>query len=113
MFDTRGLRAFLAQAIDFRGIETNITRGRLHAVGLTATSYSTGRTVTYVQGGVGAPLWQRSNRTAVRAQLNLDHLMASSAIPLIFPAVRLDGKFYGDGSVRQTFPLSPSIHLGG
>jgi NTE family protein len=113
VFDTRGLRAFLAQAIDFGGIEANLSRGRLHAVGLTATSYATGRTVTYVQGGVDAPLWQRSNRTAVRTQLSLDHLMASSAIPLIFPAVRLDGEFYGDGSVRQTFPLSPSIHLGG
>jgi NTE family protein len=113
VFDTRGLRAFLAQAIDFGGIEANLSRGRLRAVGLTATSYATGRTVTYVQGGADAPLWQRSNRTAVRTQLSLDHLMASSAIPLIFPAVRLDGEFYGDGSVRQTFPLSPSIHLGG
>ncbi len=113
VFDTRGLREFLTEAIDFRGIETNISCGRLRAVGLTATSYATGQTVTYVQGGADVQLWQRSNRSALRTQLTLDHLMASSAIPLIFPAVRLDGEFYGDGSVRQTFPLAPSIHLGG
>jgi NTE family protein len=112
VFDTRGLRGFLAEAIDFAGIEENIARGRLQAVGLTATSYSSGRTVTYVQGGAKVPVWQRSNRVAVRAALTLDHLMASSAIPLIFPAVRLNGEFYGDGSVRQTFPLAPAIHLG-
>ncbi len=112
VFSTRGLRRFLAEAIDFGGIEANIARGRLHAVGLTATSYSSGRTVTYVQGGADVPVWHRSNRIAVRANLTLDHLMASSAIPLIFPAVRLDGEFFGDGSVRQTFPLAPAIHLG-
>jgi len=112
VFDTRGLRSFLAASIDFSGIEANIARGRLQAVGLTATSYSTGRTVTYVQGSAEIPVWLRSNRISVRASLTLDHLMASSAIPLIFPAVRLDGEYYGDGSVRQTFPLSPAIHLG-
>ena len=108
----RGLRTFLADAIDFAGIQRNITLGHLRAVGLTATSYSSGQTVTYVEGAQDVPVWHRSNRIAVRSRLSLDHLMASSAIPLIFPAVRLDGEYYGDGSVRQTFPLSPAIHLG-
>lgn len=112
IFDTRGLRRFLSDAIDFDGIERNLARGRLRAVGLTATSYSSGQTITYVQGGTDVPTWHRSNRLAVRTRLTLDHLMASSAIPLIFPAVQVDGGFYGDGSVRQTFPLSPAIHLG-
>jgi len=112
VFDVRGLRAFLAEAIDFEGIQRNILQGHLRAVGLTATSYTSGETVTYVEGGQDVPVWQRSNRIAVRSRLSLDHLMASSAIPLIFPAVRLGGEYYGDGSVRQTFPLSPAIHLG-
>jgi NTE family protein len=112
IFDMRALRGFLAEAIDFSGIGRNISRGQLQAVGLTATSYSSGRTVTYVQGGAGIPVWHRSNRVSVQARLTLDHLMASSAIPLIFPAVELDGEYYGDGSVRQTFPLAPAIHLG-
>ena len=112
VFDTRGLRLFLSQAIDFDGIERNIALGRLRAVGLSATSYSSGQTVTYVEGAEDVPVWHRSNRLAIRSRLTLDHLMASSAIPLIFPAVGLDGEYYGDGSVRQTFPLSPAIHLG-
>lgn len=112
VFDTRGLRKFLEDAIDFDGIEKNIALGRLRAVGLTATSYSSGQTVTYVEGAEDVRIWQRSNRLAVHSRLRLDHLMASSAIPLIFPAVRLGGQFFGDGSVRQTFPLSPAIHLG-
>jgi len=112
IFDTRGLRRFLADAIDFDGIGKNIGLGRLRAVGLTATSYSSGQTVTYVEGAEDVRVWHRSNRLAVHSRLRLDHLMASSAIPLIFPAVRLGGQFFGDGSVRQTFPLSPAIHLG-
>jgi NTE family protein len=112
VFDSRGLRRVLAEAIDFDRIEQNILLGRLRAIGLTATSYSSGQTVTYVQGGEDVPVWHRSNRLALRSHLTLDHLMASSAIPLIFPAVKLSGEFFGDGSVRQTFPLSPAIRLG-
>jgi len=112
LFDTRPLRAFLEHAIDVRGIGANIDHGRLRAIGLTATSYTSGQTVTFVQGGPGVPVWERTNRVGRRSPLGLDHLMASSAIPLIFPAVRLDDGYYGDGSVRQTFPLSPAIHLG-
>jgi len=112
VLDTRGLRGFLTEAIDFGGIERNIASGRLRAIGLTATSYSSGQTVTFLEGGEEVPVWHRSNRMAVRSRLTLDHLMASSAIPLIFPAVRLGAEFFGDGSVRQTFPLSPAIHFG-
>jgi len=111
-FDTLSFRRFLEQAIDFGGIEVNIARGRLRAVALTAMSYATGQTVTFVQGQAGVPLWERAHRGARRAQLAIDHLMASSAIPIVFPAVWLGDSYYGDGSVRQTFPLSPAIHLG-
>lgn len=112
VLDMRPLSRFLASIIDFGGIDTNVESGRLKAVALTATSYTTGLTVTFVQGQPDLPLWERSLRVARRARLTLSHVMASSAIPLIFPAVKLGGEFYGDGSVRQTAPLAPAIHLG-
>jgi NTE family protein len=112
VLDMRPLSRFLGDMIDFNGIAANIDAGRLAAVALTATSYNTGQAVTFVQGRPGIEMWERSLRMAVPSQITLSHVMASSAIPLIFPAVKLDGAFYGDGSVRQGAPLSPAIHLG-
>ncbi len=110
--DMRPLRAFLAEMIDFRGIDANIAAGRLRAAALTATSYATGQTVTFVHGDPNVTVWERVQRTSAHARLSLEHVMASSAIPLVFPAVAIDGRYYGDGSIRQTTPLSPAVHLG-
>jgi NTE family protein len=112
LLDVRPLARFLAQVVDFEGIEQNIAAGRLDALGLSATSYASGMTVTFVHGKADAPLWHRSQRTALRERITVAHVMASCAIPIIFPAIKLDGGFYGDGSVRQTAPLAPAIHLG-
>ena len=112
MLDARPLRAFLAESIDFSGIDSNIEAGRLRAASLDATAYASGVTITFVHGIPGIPAWERAQRAAVRSRLTLDHVMASSAIPLAFPAVKLDGAFYCDGSVRQHYPLAPAIHLG-
>lgn len=112
LMDMQPLRKFLEGCIDVAGIDANITAGRLRAVALSATSYTLGQTVTFVHGAPDVPLWQRAMRFAVRARLTLDHIMASSALPILFPAVRLADGFYGDGSIRQTAPLSPAIHLG-
>lgn len=112
LLDVRPLARFLRAVVDFAGIDYNITAGRLKALALSATSYATGETVTFVHGTPEAPIWQRAQRSAVRDQISITHVLASCAIPIIFPAVRLDGGFYGDGSVRQTAPLSPAIHLG-
>jgi len=68
--------------------------------------------VTFVHGPPDAPTWQRALRYAIRERLTLDHVMASAALPILFPAVRIGDAFYGDGSVRQTAPLAPAIHLG-
>src|SRR5579884_128525 len=84
----------------------------LRAAALSATSYATGETVTFVHGAPDVPVWRRALRHAVRARLTVDHVLASAALPLLFPAVAVDGEFYGDGSVRQTAPLAPAIHLG-
>jgi NTE family protein len=110
--DTGPLREFLARTLDTRAIGLNIAGGRLRAVALSATSYTTGRSVTFVQGGPGTPTWERAQRAGRLAELTLDHVMASAALPIVFPAVRLGDEFFGDGSVRQMAPLAPAIHLG-
>lgn len=112
LMDMQPLARFLTGCVDLAGIDDNIAAGRLRAVGLSATSLTTGRTVTFVHGAPGTPTWERAQRVAVRARLTLDHVLASAAIPILFPAVRLDGEFFGDGSVRQSAPLAPAIHLG-
>ncbi len=110
--DTQPLREFLTRCVDVRGIGANIANRRLRAAALSATSYTTGRSVTFVQGTADTPVWERVQRIAVRTQLMHDHVMASAALPLVFPAVRIGDEFYGDGSVRQMAPLAPALHLG-
>jgi NTE family protein len=112
LFDMRPLTEFLTRAVDFGGIQRNIETGRLRAVALSATSYASGRMVTFLDGASGVPVWEHSDGAARRTRLTVDHVMASSALPLVFPAVRLEGEFFGDGSVRQTAPLAPPIRLG-
>jgi NTE family protein len=115
--DTAPLRRFLitalGQAADapLEGIQRNIDAGMLHAVALSATSYTTGQSVTWVQGR-DVELWQRPQRRSQRTRLTVDHVMASSALPLLFPAVRVGDEWFGDGGVRLTAPLSPALHLG-
>jgi NTE family protein len=112
LLDLRPLREFLSEGIDFAGVAANLESGWLRAVALTATSYNTGQSVTFFQGAADIPGWERAHRIAVQTRLTVDHVMASSAIPILFPAVRLGDSFFGDGSVRQTMPLAPAIHLG-
>jgi NTE family protein len=112
LLDMSPLRRFLEHCIDLKGIARNIGGGSLRAVALTATSYTTGQTVTFMQALPEIPVWERVQRIGVRAELTLHHVMASAAIPIIFPAVRLADGFYGDGSVRQIAPLAPAIHMG-
>ena len=112
LVDTAPLRRTLGQYVFHDGIARNLASGRLRAVGISATSYATGRTVTFVQGGEDVPTWQRVGRRGVRATITVDHVLASSALPLVFPAVSIDDEYYGDGSMRLTAPLAPAIHLG-
>ena len=117
LVDTSPLTRLLSTALPkdadgtIGGIERNIARGRLQAVALSATSYSTGQAVTWVQGS-GFRLWQRPQRRSEVARLGIDHVLASSALPLLFPAVRVGREWYGDGGIRLTAPLSPALHLG-
>jgi len=110
--DTEPLREFLKACVDPRGISANIAYGRLRSAALSTMSYTTGRSVTFVQGTPDTPLWEGADGLTVGTHLVLDHVMASAALPILFPAVRIGDEFYGDGSVRQTAPLSPAISLG-
>jgi NTE family protein len=92
------------------GIGRNLERGRLKAVAITALNYSTGQTVTWIQGR--GPTWNEGQRRSYHARLSIEHIMASSALPLFFPAVRLGEAWYGDGGMRHRAPLVPALRLG-
>lgn len=117
LLDTNPLRRFLERALTrdpdgaLPGIQHNIRTGRLDAVALSATSYTTGQSVTWVQGR-DVTLWQRPQRRSELASLTVEHIMASASLPMLFPAVRVGTEWYGDGGVRLTAPLSPALHLG-
>ncbi|MEO8199069.1 MAG: patatin-like phospholipase family protein [Gemmatimonadota bacterium] len=112
ILDLEPLRNYLGKSIRFLDIQEKIDTGRLRAFALSATPYTNAPTRTFVQGIPDIPMWKRAERISVRASISVEHVLASAAIPLVFPAIWLDGEFYGDGSVRQTAPLAPAIHLG-
>lgn len=112
LLDTQPLKEYLSRTMDFSAIGRNIEQGQLIAAALSATSYNTGLTTTFVQAKPDIAMWKRAGRIAIPRQLNVDHVLASSALPLIFPAVRIGNQYYGDGSIRLTSPLAPAIHLG-
>lgn len=112
LLDNAPLAALLDRAFDFARIPTHIARGDLHALSINATSYTTGEAVTFFDGVPTLPGWQRMRRRGERARLGRDHLMASTAIPFMFPAGRIGADWYMDGSVRQLLPLSAPLNLG-
>ena len=110
------LRDLLAKRIDLKRIPALMEQGHLRALAITASSYSTGEHVTFYDSQQAITPWIRNQRLAQYGRLSHEHLMASSAIPFIFPAIGLEGPqgraYFGDGSMRQTAPISPAIHLG-
>jgi NTE family protein len=116
LVDTSPLRSLLERMLGsvgdlVPGIAANVESGQLKAVAITASSYSTGQSITWVQ-GPGIAAWDRGHRKSGLCQLCVSHVMASAALPIFFPAVEVDGGWYGDGGMRLTAPLSPAIHLG-
>jgi NTE family protein len=116
LLDTAPLHDYLTENMvtiegEFTGIDYNLHRGTLKAVAVSTTSYTTGQNVIFVQGR-DIELWERPNRKSVQARLRVDHVMASSALPGFFPAVRIGDQWYGDGGIRLIAPLSPALHLG-
>lgn len=112
LLDNAPLRALLAEVLDFPAIERAIAAGHLHAVCVAASGYSSGENLTFFQAAEGVAPWRRTHRVGMRARLGVDHLLATSAIPFVFPAVKINREYFGDGSMRQLAPVSPAIHLG-
>ena len=112
LLDATPLRDFLHDRLPLADLRRNISSGAIRGFAVTATSYATNAAVTFFDGAPDIEPWVRSTRVGVRAQIRLDHIMASASIPIFFPPVRIQGAWYGDGSVRMTAPLSPAIHMG-
>lgn len=116
LLDTAPLREYLTEVLhavdgEVTGINYNLRKGRLKAAALSTTNYSTGQSVLWTQGD-NVQEWERPNRRARVTTLSVDHVMASAALPLVFPAIRIGSHWFGDGGIRLTAPLSPALHLG-
>lgn len=112
LLDNSPLRALLSHNIHFPRIQESIDRGHLHAVAVTAAGYRSAKSKSFFQAAPNCRTWSRTRRAGIREEIHLEHLMASIAVPMIFPPVRLHGEYFGDGAMRQATPLSPAIHLG-
>lgn len=112
LLDNGPLRELLAGELDFHGIDRAVGSGALQALCITASGYNSGQSVSFYQGLAHIDPWERAQRVGARARLTVEHLMASCAIPFIFPAVKLNREWFGDGSMRQLAPIAPAIHLG-
>lgn len=116
LFDNTPLRELLERTIDTVRLRHCLDAGSLRALAITASSYTSGQHVTWYESRAEVDPWYRTQRLAAPATLGIEHLLASSAIPFVFPAVALPigerQEFFGDGSMRQWAPISPAIHLG-
>lgn len=112
LLDNAPLRSLIRRSISFERIDRAIMRGDLEAVSVTAMGYHSGKSVCFFQGREAVADWSRERRLGRRTLLNADHLMASSAIPTLFPATKIEFEYFGDGAMRQLAPLSPALHLG-
>lgn len=112
LLDNAPLWNLLGSKINFENLHHSIESGRLLAVSVSAMGYTSGHSVSFFQGNPALQGWSRYRRSGVATQLRLEHLLASSAIPTIFPAVRINREYFGDGALRQLAPISPALHLG-
>lgn len=110
--DNTPLRLFLQKTLRLEGIETAIESGALRGVAVTASGYTSASATSYFQAQKDIPGWQRTRRRGLPAELNVQHLLASAALPILFPAERIGNEYFGDGGMRMVAPLSPAIHLG-
>lgn len=116
LVDTEPLRQYLRRQYGAEdgildGVARNIERGRLRALAIATTNYLTGQTFTWIQ-GADLPAWEQPNRIGVSTTLTVDHVLASSSLPILFPAVRIGDAWFGDGGIRLSAPISPVIELG-
>jgi NTE family protein len=106
------LRTLLSNNFDFSRIEQSIHDGHIEALAISAAGYASSRSMFFFQAAAHQEPWTRVRHAGEPAEITLDHLMASVAVPFIFPSVQMGNEFYGDGSMRQSSPFSPAVHLG-
>lgn len=112
LLDRSPLVQLLTEHFTTREIQQSIDNGYLHALSITASGYSSHESVSFFQGHESIESWSRSRRNGARADITVDHLLGSSAIPFIFAPQMINREYFGDGSMRQTAPISPALHLG-
>jgi NTE family protein len=112
LLDRSPLRKLLEELLPCDRIQRSIDDGDLYALSVTASGYASGQSVSFFHGVDSLVYWKRVRRVGCATQITIDHLMASSAIPFIFSAVKIHREFFGDGSMRQIAPISPALHLG-
>ncbi len=106
------LREILSRNVHFPRIQQSIDHDYLEAVAVTAAGYATACSKSFFEGAANLHDWERTRRLGKRTELNLDHVMASIAVPIIFPPQRIGNEYFGDGAMRQATPLSAAVHLG-
>jgi NTE family protein len=112
LLDNQPLKNLLRETIKFSDIQNNIESSIIESLAVTSASYRSRKSCTFFQANNSVNNWQKTHREGKKTSINLDHLMASVALPLIFPAVRIKDEYFGDGAMRQATPLSPAIRLG-
>mgnify|MGYP006172512941 CR=1 FL=1 len=112
LLDNEPLRELLDKHLDLARIQQHLDSGALYAACVTASGYTTGQSVSFFQGGSGLEGWERNQRIGAAVSLQVEHLLASAALPFLFPAVKVHREYFGDGSMRQIAPVSPALHLG-
>ena len=112
LLDNAPLRPFLEEHINFDAMKTAIENGDIRSVCVTACGYRSGQSINFFQSDGSIDSWHLGQRLGVSTTLTIEHLLASSAIPLVFPPIKIHREYFGDGVIRQMAPLSPAIHLG-
>lgn len=112
LLDNTPLKKLLESHIDFTNIQKNIDKNLIRAIGITAAGYTSQCSTSFFQTSMRIDKWTRTRRRGVKCNVTIDHLMGSLAIPMIFPQIKINGEYFGDGAMRQSTPLSPAIHLG-
>ena len=112
LLDNTPLRKLLERNLHFPRIQDAIAAGHLDAIAVTAAGYASARSTSFFEAAPGTPGWERTRRVGCNVTLGLDHLMASVAVPYVFPPQRIGNEWFGDGAMRQATPLSPAVHLG-
>jgi NTE family protein len=112
LLDNEPLRGFLEETLQLEGLDIAIDNGSLRGLTVTASGYSCASAISFYQGQASIEPWSRARRHGRPAKINVDHLLASAALPFLFPAVQIGNEYFGDGGIRMLAPLSPAIHLG-